>query len=213
MRPWISALPLLFAFQTSSVMAHSGGLNAQGCHNNRKTGDYHCHSSPTTTNKQLSTQASSYSRSQFGNGWADLDSDCQDSRQEALISQSTNEVIFKDSSKCKVLQGRWISPYTGNVIYDASEIDIDHVVPLKWAWDHGASDWTRSMREAFANDPVNLWVVEASLNRQKGAKGLDQWLPPAGKCQYASRFLRLSRIYNLAIPQAVLDTQRNVCGQ
>ncbi len=25
------------------VAAHSGGLNAQGCHNNRKTGDYHCH--------------------------------------------------------------------------------------------------------------------------------------------------------------------------
>ncbi len=23
--------------------AHSGGLNAEGCHNNRKTGDYHCH--------------------------------------------------------------------------------------------------------------------------------------------------------------------------
>ncbi len=23
--------------------AHPGGLNAQGCHNNRKTGDYHCH--------------------------------------------------------------------------------------------------------------------------------------------------------------------------
>jgi hypothetical protein len=23
--------------------AHSGGLNGEGCHNNRKTGDYHCH--------------------------------------------------------------------------------------------------------------------------------------------------------------------------
>lgn len=23
--------------------AHPGGLNASGCHNNRKTGDYHCH--------------------------------------------------------------------------------------------------------------------------------------------------------------------------
>lgn len=23
--------------------AHGGGLNAEGCHNNRKTGDYHCH--------------------------------------------------------------------------------------------------------------------------------------------------------------------------
>ena len=23
--------------------AHGGGLNKEGCHNNRKTGDYHCH--------------------------------------------------------------------------------------------------------------------------------------------------------------------------
>ncbi|MCX7283577.1 MAG: excalibur calcium-binding domain-containing protein [Novosphingobium sp.] len=29
------------AAQTS--IAHPGGLNAEGCHNNRKTGDYHCH--------------------------------------------------------------------------------------------------------------------------------------------------------------------------
>lgn len=26
-----------------AAVAHSGGLNAEGCHNNRKTGDYHCH--------------------------------------------------------------------------------------------------------------------------------------------------------------------------
>jgi len=26
-----------------SASAHPGGLNAEGCHNNRKTGDYHCH--------------------------------------------------------------------------------------------------------------------------------------------------------------------------
>lgn len=25
--------------------AHSGGLNAQGCHTNRRTGDHHCHRS------------------------------------------------------------------------------------------------------------------------------------------------------------------------
>lgn len=31
---WIPAKP---------VEAHSGGLNASGCHNNRRTGDYHCH--------------------------------------------------------------------------------------------------------------------------------------------------------------------------
>jgi hypothetical protein len=27
------------------AFGHSGGLNSQGCHNNRKTGDYHCHRS------------------------------------------------------------------------------------------------------------------------------------------------------------------------
>ncbi|MGA0607963.1 excalibur calcium-binding domain-containing protein [Phenylobacterium sp. VNQ135] len=27
----------------SPAAAHPGGLNADGCHNNRKTGDYHCH--------------------------------------------------------------------------------------------------------------------------------------------------------------------------
>jgi len=25
------------------AIAHGGGLNAEGCHNNRQTGDYHCH--------------------------------------------------------------------------------------------------------------------------------------------------------------------------
>ena len=29
------------------VRPHGGGLNAEGCHNNRKTGDYHCHRAPS----------------------------------------------------------------------------------------------------------------------------------------------------------------------
>ncbi len=28
---------------SAPVSAHPGGLNGEGCHNNRKTGDYHCH--------------------------------------------------------------------------------------------------------------------------------------------------------------------------
>jgi len=27
----------------SAVLAHGGGLNAEGCHNDRKNGGYHCH--------------------------------------------------------------------------------------------------------------------------------------------------------------------------
>ncbi|QJW85810.1 YHYH domain-containing protein [Ramlibacter terrae] len=36
----------VLAFSCSFAIAHGGGLNAEGCHNNRKTGDYHCHRSP-----------------------------------------------------------------------------------------------------------------------------------------------------------------------
>lgn len=34
----------------SPVHAHPGGLDKQGCHTNRKTGDYHCHRGPTPAN-------------------------------------------------------------------------------------------------------------------------------------------------------------------
>ena len=42
------ALVFLFAVSLLAVplgdaLGHSGGTNAQGCHNNHKTGGYHCH--------------------------------------------------------------------------------------------------------------------------------------------------------------------------
>ena len=38
--PSLLSLAMLVA---SSAAAHSGGLNAAGCHNDRKNGGYHCH--------------------------------------------------------------------------------------------------------------------------------------------------------------------------
>lgn len=140
-----------------------------------------------------------YSRNRFGYGWADADGDCQNSRTEALISQSTAPVKFKTGRNCEVTAGRWISPFTGAATHDAADIDIDHVVPLKWAWEHGAAQWPQEKRERFANDPVNLWSVELSLNRQKGAKGPDEWMPPVGRCQYVSRFMRIVKLYGLHV--------------
>lgn len=36
------ALPLLFLLPILA-RGHGGGLNAEGCHTNHKSGDYHCH--------------------------------------------------------------------------------------------------------------------------------------------------------------------------
>ncbi|MBL1376265.1 HNH endonuclease family protein [Zobellella iuensis] len=157
-------------------------------------------------------QDTGYSRAQFGHGWADTDGDCQNSRHEALIAQSTAPVRYKDGRQCQVTAGRWISPFTGAVIHDPRKMDIDHVVPLKWAWSHGANRWTSEKRERFANDPANLLSVEASLNRQKGAKGLDEWLPPANQCQYALRFLRVAKTYQLATPAHYQQIRQKLCS-
>lgn len=174
------------------------------------------YSSSSTSSSNTPTTSSGYSREQFGRGWADMDGDCQNSRHEALIAQSTGQVRFKTGRECRVVAGRWISPFTGAVIHDPSAIDIDHVVPLKWAWDHGAANWSRAQRERFANDPANLLSVEASLNRQKAAKGPDQWLPPANQCQYVLRFTRVMKTYKLKLSAAeerrFTQTRSRVCN-
>jgi hypothetical protein len=51
-------ITLLVYWPTSIALAHGGGLNAEGCHNNRKTGDYHCHRAPSVAavRQQLAPQ-------------------------------------------------------------------------------------------------------------------------------------------------------------
>ncbi|KCZ56337.1 hypothetical protein HY29_08580 [Hyphomonas beringensis] len=43
MRRSHTAILLALLLNAGPALAHGGGLNAQGCHTNRKTGDYHCH--------------------------------------------------------------------------------------------------------------------------------------------------------------------------
>ena len=40
------ALLVVYMVSASTASAHSGGLNAAGCHNDRKNGGYHCHRGP-----------------------------------------------------------------------------------------------------------------------------------------------------------------------
>lgn len=43
MQPYLMIIALGALCAGSGALAHGGGLNAEGCHTNRKTGDYHCH--------------------------------------------------------------------------------------------------------------------------------------------------------------------------
>ena len=157
-----------------------------------------------------------YSRAKFGSGWTDDDRDCQNARHETLIADSSQQVTFKTEEECQVKTGSWESLYTDKTILESSKLDIDHVVPLKWAWDHGAVGWSRARRIAFANDPINLLPVEARLNRQKGAQGPDDWLPPKNQCLYFKMFERIKDAYALTYSvteqSEMARIKASVCG-
>lgn len=143
-----------------------------------------------------------YDRSEWKH-WRDLDRDCQDARQEALISASEVEVSFKDAKSCKVVAGRWTDPYTGQVFTDPSDLDVDHIVALKDAHDSGGYAWTAEQKMRFANDPWNLIPVSASANRSKGSRGPDEWLPvnEAYRCSYLYRWEGMKEKYALSMSE------------
>jgi hypothetical protein len=66
--------------------------------------------------------------------WRDIDGDGCDAREQVLKRDSVT-LPQVDPYKCKVIAGDWVSPYDGARWSDPTDIDIDHVVALKEAWD------------------------------------------------------------------------------
>jgi hypothetical protein len=158
-----------------------------------------------------------YDRSDWPH-WSDDDEDCQNTRHEILISTSKKAVDFKTENACKVETGEWFDPYSNSTYFNAAELDLDHIVPLKLAHGHGGDIWSRERKETFANDLDNLVLAQASLNRQKGAKGLDEWLPPnhSYRCEYIAKFNAIMAKYELKfIPaeQRIVSKMVSACSK
>ena len=115
-------------------------------------------------------------------------------RAEIRIRDSQAKVSFDG---CRVVSGLWNLPYSGGSTTSASQIDIDHIIPLNWAHGHGGDRWSSERKKAFANDADNLLATSSSANRSKGAKGPDQWMPSIDKCSYARRWEGLIEKYAL----------------
>ncbi|MEP1123382.1 MAG: lamin tail domain-containing protein [Ilumatobacter sp.] len=135
-------------------------------------------------------------------GWADLDGDCISGRHEVLATQSRIPVVM-DPSGCFVESGSWTDPYTGTVVTQATDITIDHVVPLSAAHRAGAWRWDPETKIAFANDeaPGVLVAVVGSVNQAKGDMTPDRWLPPRREhhCAYASNWVSTKARWQLSV--------------
>lgn len=142
-----------------------------------------------------------YSRDRFKT-WDTISGNC-DTRETVLKRDGTNVVT---SSTCSATSGHWVSPYDGVATTLASDLDIDHVVPLKEAWISGARDWTDAQRESFANDLTRpqLVAVTDNLNQSKGDKDIANWVPPLAsfRCTYARAWVQVKHFYGLTVDSA-----------
>jgi len=218
----IVLLTLSFTYNWPAF-AHGGRLTKQGCHNNRKAGVYQCHKGPLQGQsfnskseamaalgeqaeplaprpKPVGRSGTAYDRTLYG-GWIDWDGDCQDTRQEVLISESL-EPVKLDAGGCRVVSGKWYDPFTDRYFTDPRKLDIDHFVPLKEVHRSGGSSWGSAQKKAYANDlsdPNTLIAVSASANRSKSDRDPAKWLPPnsAFHCDYVKIWVEIKEQWGL----------------
>jgi len=122
----------------------------------------------------------------------------------AVLKRDGTNVVTDTS--CAAKSGHWVSPYDNVATNLASDLDIDHLVPLKEAWVSGARSWTNAQREAFANDLTRpqLLAVTDNLNQAKGDKDPAQWMPPLSSyhCIYVRAWVTVKHYYSLTVDSA-----------
>ena len=161
-------------------------------------------------------QPAGYSRSLFKH-WVDADKDSCDTREEVLIIESTSPAQV-DAYGCKVIEGNWLSPYDNMGHTNPSELDIDHMIPLKEAWDSGAHNWSSSQRQLFANDlsdPRSLIAVTAGQNRSKSDRDPSNWIPPNNSylCTYLAEWVAIKFRWQLSMDQSEFGRIKNLLTQ
>ncbi|MDH6551613.1 HNH endonuclease family protein [Streptomyces sp. SAI-041] len=142
-----------------------------------------------------------YSRDLFPT-WITISGTCN--TREYILKRDGSNVVT--DSACAATSGSWYSPYDGATWTAASDVDIDHLVPLAEAWDSGASAWTTSRRQSFANDVTRpqLLAVTDNVNQSKGDQDPATWMPSLSsyRCTYVRAWVQVKYYYGLSVDSA-----------
>lgn len=146
-----------------------------------------------------------YNRKKHFGTWVNdkRDDTCYNTRAKVLIRDSSTEVTF-NSSGCTVSTGTWDEPYAGHHITRASDIQIDHFVPLKNAYVSGAYKWDYPKRCLYANflgNDFHLISADGPQNEKKSDSSPEFYMPPnkAYACQYLQQWLKVKMIWELGL--------------
>jgi hypothetical protein len=156
---------------------------------------------------------SGYSRDLFPH-WITISGSCN--TRETVLKRDGTSVVT--NSACAATSGRWYSPYDGATWTAASDVDIDHIVPLAEAWRSGANAWTTSKRQSFANDLTRpqLIAVTDNVNQSKGDQDPSTWQPSVTsyRCTYAKMWIAVKSYWALTLQsteKTALQTMLNTC--
>lgn len=140
-----------------------------------------------------------YRRTAFDH-WVDADHDSCDTREEVLVAEAVGPVELAPG--CRVRTGRWLSWYDNATWTDPTDLDVDHMVPLKEAWESGARLWSTADRRNYANDLAfapALVAVTDNVNSSKGDQDPADWLPALQHCRYVQQWLAVKWRWQLSI--------------
>ncbi|MDP9841211.1 HNH endonuclease family protein [Streptosporangium lutulentum] len=155
------------------------------------------------------TNQSSYDRALF-NHWITVSGACN--TRETVLKRDGVGVVA--GSNCAPTSGRWYSPYDGATWTAASDVDIDHMVPLAEAWRSGAHAWTSAQRQAYANDlgGPELWAVTDNVNQSKGDQDPTTWQPSLSsfRCTYARAWIQVKYYWKLTLQSAERTALQNM---
>jgi len=143
----------------------------------------------------------SYDRDLFPH-WSSVGGGCT-ARQYVLKRDGSN---VQTGSDCQPDSGSWQSDFDNVWTSTVSNATVDHVVALSEAWASGASQWSTSERQAFANDisSPQLWIATTSINSAKGDKDPAEWMPPntSVRCDYVKAWTHVKYLYDLKVNAA-----------
>lgn len=160
-----------------------------------------------------------YNRSKHFGGWIKDKNDdtCYNTRAKVLIRDSKTAVTFNPKG-CTVVSGSWDEPYAGKQVAVASEIQIDHFVPLKNTYISGAWKWDFRKRCLYANfmgNTFHLISSDGSQNMKKGDRTPEGYMPPnkAYSCQYLQQWLQVKLIWDLGLTPPEKDAVLSLIEQ
>lgn len=132
---------------------------------------------------------------------------CREQRDRLLAHTSNVRVQWHDDA-CRVRMGHWRDAIDGKRLVDPETIELTHLVPLSWAEQRGATEWTAEMRHRFYHDRRNLITTTPQGRAAMEGRTPMDWRPyaPWSACHNAQTFWQITTSYPLAMtPQERID--------